>query len=66
MANYVAHFNVTENDETITRRGKLMKYDRLEGYFTVKIDGQIKRFNMDQLNTIKYQRWQDDSQEELF
>lgn len=67
MAEYVAHFDVEEDGETITRMGRLIVYHEPEGKFQVKIDGKKKVYDMDQLNKIKWQRYEeDDSQEELF
>lgn len=67
MAEFVAHFTVEENGEEVSRRGKLEFYDVIHsGKFQVKIDGQRKTYDVDKLNTIRWQIWQDDSQEELF
>jgi len=66
MADYIAYFDVEEDGETITRMGRLVVYHVPEGKFQVKIDGQKKTYDMEQLNTIKYQRFEDDSQESLF
>jgi hypothetical protein len=67
LADFVCHFDVEDDDgETITRMGRLMIYHEPEGKFQVKIDGQKKTYDLDQLNKIKYQKFEDDSQKEMF
>lgn len=46
--------------------GRLVVYHEPEGKFQVKLDGETQVHDLDQLNKIKYQRFEDDSQQEMF
>lgn len=63
----MAHFNVeVDDDQEITKQGRLIVYHEPEGKFKVELpNGDEKVMPVEKLNQLKWQKWEPTQQQNL-